>query len=73
MFIQKPNRKENDLNLVESSTSNPIRRPAAPIDITRIILEDLQNSLNMVRCHNAKKRTLYKIEFYPLFLDTWLP
>lgn len=36
--------KESDLYFVDNSTTHPIRRPRAPITITRTTLEDLHNS-----------------------------
>lgn len=40
-FGENPNEKEMDLYFVEISINHPIRRPRAPITITRTILEDL--------------------------------
>jgi hypothetical protein len=42
VFKENPIEKEHNLHAVEISISHPIRRPKAPIAITRIILEDLQ-------------------------------
>jgi len=40
-----PNEKERDLYFFEISINHPIRRPRAPITMTRTTLEDLHNSV----------------------------
>jgi hypothetical protein len=65
-FKQNPLENESELKLVENSTNHPMRRPSAPIAITRIILEDLQSLINLtcLNSHSTLLNASDKLETY---------